>query len=100
MILRFHRMVGEGLGEAFSAEPGAFRRKNVAVGSYRPPSFEEVPDLVDNLCTLLDREFHFRAKQTFEEAMIEAIVKDDLSEFIAYAALGLRDRLKAILKKK
>jgi Fic family protein len=50
MIKRFHRMVGEGLGDAFDAEPGALRRRNVTVGPYRPPSFEEVPALVDRLC--------------------------------------------------
>jgi Fic family protein len=159
LIRRFHRLVGEGLGDAFAAEPGSFRRKNVVVGNYRPPSFEEVPALVDNLCAWLDREFHFRAGQSFEDAMIEAIVAhiyiewihpfgegngrtgrlfefyilmragvpnvashllsnyynetreeyyrrieeatatNDLSAFIAYAALGLRDGLKDIFEK-
>jgi Fic family protein len=159
LIRRFHRLVGEGLGDAFVAEPGSFRRKNVVVGNYRPPSFEEVPALVDNLCAWLDREFHFRAGQSFEDAMIEAIVAhiyiewihpfgdgngrtgrllefyilmragvpnvashllsnyynetredyyrkieeatatDDLSLFIAYAALGLRDGLKDIFER-
>jgi len=158
-IRRFHRMVGEGLGEAFAAEPGSFRRNNVVVGNYRPPSFEEVPSLVDSLCAWLDKEFHFRAKQSFDEAMIEAIVahiyiewihpfsdgngrtgrllefyilmragvpniashllsnfynktreeyyrrieeatvKNELSAFIAYAALGLRDGLKEIFER-
>ena len=37
LIRRFHRLVGEGLGDAFAAEPGSFRRKNVVVGNYRPP---------------------------------------------------------------
>jgi Fic family protein len=158
MIKRFHRMVGEGLGGAFDAEPGAFRRRNAVVGSYRPPSFEEVPALVDRLCSWLDREFHFRSGQSFEDAMVEAIVahiyiewihpfgdgngrsgrllefyilmrsgapniashllsnhynvtreeyyrkieeataSNDLSSFIAYAALGLRDGLKGIFE--
>jgi Fic family protein len=157
-IRRFHRMVGEGLGDAFDAEPGAFRRRNVVVGPYRPPSFEEVPSLVDGLCEWLDREFHFRNGQSFEDAMIEAIVahiyiewihpfgdgngrtgrlleffvlmragvpniashllsnhynetrdeyyreiekateESDLSSFISYAALGLRDGLKEIFE--
>jgi Fic family protein len=81
-IRRFHRMVGVGLGESFAAEPGAFRRKNVVVGDYRPPSFEEVPDLVDRLCEWLDREFHFRSGQSFEEAMVEAIVAHIYLEWI------------------
>lgn len=82
LIRRFHRMVGEGLGETFNAEPGAFRRSNVVVGDYRPPSFEEVPDLVERLCEWLDREFHFRSAQSFEDAMVEAIVAHIYLEWI------------------
>lgn len=158
MIKRFHRMVGAGLGDAFDADPGSFRRKNVIVGNYRPPSFDEVPALVNSLCSWLDREFHFRNGQSFENAMVEAIVahiyiewihpfgdgngrtgrllefyilmrsgvpnivshllsnhynetrdeyyreiekateSNDLSSFIAYAALGLKDGLKGIFE--
>ena len=82
LIRRFHRLVGAGLGDAFAAEPGSFRRKNVTVGNYRPPSFEEVPALVDKLCAWLDGEFHFRAGQSFEDAMIEAIVAHIYIEWI------------------
>jgi Fic family protein len=82
LIRRFHRMVGDGLGDAFAADPGLFRKKNVTVGNYRPPSFEEVPALVESLCEWLDREFHFRTTQSFEEAMVEAIVAHLYIEWI------------------
>jgi Fic family protein len=74
LIRRFHRMVGEGLGEAFDAHPGEFRRTNVIVGGYRPPSFSEVPGLAEKLCAWLDKEFHFKAGQTPKDTIIQAIV--------------------------
>ena len=74
LIRRFNRMVGKNIGEAFGGEPGQFRRRNMVVGAYRPPSFEKVEGLVQNLCDWLIRDFHYKQEQTFDKAVIEAIV--------------------------
>jgi Fic family protein len=74
LIRRFNRMVGENIGEAFGGEPGQFRRRNVVVGAYRPPSFEMVEGLVQNLCDWLIRDFHYKQEQSFDEAVLQAIV--------------------------
>jgi len=74
LIRRFNKMVGENIGEAFNGEPGQLRRRNVVVGAYRPPSFEMVEGLVQKLCDWLIRDFHYKQEQTFDEAVIEAIV--------------------------
>ena len=74
LIKRFHEMVGKGIGEAFGGDPGQFRRQNVYVGPYRPPSFEVAEELVRKLCDWLLKEFHYTHGQNFDEAVIEAIV--------------------------
>ncbi|MDR2631069.1 MAG: Fic family protein [Spirochaetaceae bacterium] len=74
LIKRFHAMVGKDIGEAFNASPGCFRRNNVTVGQYRPPSFERVEGLVKKLCAWLEQQFHYSAGQNFDETVIQAIV--------------------------
>jgi Fic family protein len=74
LIKRFHAMVGKNIGEAFNASPGSFRRSNVVVGQYRPPSFEKVEGLVEKLCDWLMRQFHYASGQDFDETVIQAIV--------------------------
>jgi len=74
LIRRFNEMVGRNIGEAFGGNPGQFRRRNVVVGAYRPPSFEMVEELVKKLCDWLIREFHYEREQHFDEAVLEAIV--------------------------
>jgi Fic family protein len=74
LIKRFHTMVGKDIGEAFNASPGCFRRNNVVVGQYRPPSFEKVSGLVEKLCAWLMEQFHYTAGQNFDETLIQAIV--------------------------
>ncbi|MCL2831982.1 MAG: Fic family protein [Treponema sp.] len=75
LICRFNEMVGKDIGEAFNGNPGKFRRSNVIVGLiYRPPSFEKVEGLINQLCDWLLKEFHYSNEQNFDEAVIEAIV--------------------------
>jgi Fic family protein len=74
LIKRFNKMVGRDIGVAFNGNPGQFRRRNVTVGAYRPPSFEMVEGLVKNLCDWLLKEFHYEHDQDFNDAVIEAIV--------------------------
>jgi Fic family protein len=74
LIRRFNEMVGRDIGEAFGGNPGQFRRRNVVVGAYRPPSFEMVEALVKKLCDWLMLDFHYEREQHFDEAVLEAIV--------------------------
>ena len=74
LIRRFNEMAGRDIGEAFNGEPGQFRRRNVVVGAYRPPSFELVEGLTGELCRWLEREFHYPRDQHFDEALVEAVV--------------------------
>jgi len=74
LIRRFNEMVGKNIGEAFGGNPGQFRRRNVVVGAYRPPSFEMVEGLVKKLCDWLIQDFHYNREQHFDEAVIEAVV--------------------------
>ncbi len=74
LIKRFHFLVGDKLGESFTAIPGQLRRTNVTVGNYRAPNFEEVSPQVDKLCKWLSKQFHFKKGQNFYEIIIEAIV--------------------------
>jgi len=74
LIRRFNEMVGKNIGEAFGGNPGQFRRRNVVVGAYRPPSFEMVEGFVKKLCDWLIQDFHYAREQHFDEAVIEAIV--------------------------
>jgi len=74
LIMRFNEMVGKNIGDNFNGSPGQLRRRNVTVGAYRPPSFEMVEDMVQKLCDWLIKQFHYGHEQTFNEAVIEAIV--------------------------
>ena len=74
LIRNFNEMVGKNVGDNFGGDPGQFRRRNVVVGLYRPPSFEMVETFVQRLCDWLINEFHYKQKQNFDEAVIEAIV--------------------------
>ena len=74
LIQRFNEMVGKDIGKTFNGNPGQFRRRNVVVGAYRPPSFEKVEEFVEKLCDWLVREFHYRQEQNFDEAVLESIV--------------------------
>jgi len=74
LIKRFNEMVGKNIGGNFNGNPGQLRRRNVTVGAYRPPSFEMVEDMVQKLCDWLIKEFHYGHEQTFNEAVVEAVV--------------------------
>ena len=52
-------MISENLGEHISAIPGKFRKSNCIVGTYRPPEYKYVNDLVKKLCDWLKREFNY-----------------------------------------
>jgi Fic family protein len=73
LIQRFHEMVGKGLGESYG-DPGHFRRKNVVVGNYRPPSFSQVEGMVKKFCEWLLARFHYTSGQNFDDTVIQAIV--------------------------
>jgi Fic family protein len=81
LLLRFHEMIGRDLGEPFAAIPGRFARSQRVVGPYRAPAPDDVPALVERLCTWIREEFHF-PQQRFSEAVIEAVVTHVYIEWI------------------
>jgi len=74
LIQNFHKLVGQNLGEHFKAIPGKFRNNNVTVGHYLAPEHKDVHEMINQLCDWLQNEFHFEKEQSFEEAIIQAIV--------------------------
>ncbi len=83
LLLRFHRLVGKGLGEHFSAIPGHFREADAVVGTYRCPDYRDVPALIDKYCEWLREQFKFEdGKQLFSDVIIQAIVAHVYLEWI------------------
>nr|AGS53944.1 FIG00764172: hypothetical protein [uncultured bacterium contig00109] len=75
LMRRFHKMIGENIGETFGGNPGQFRRQNVVVGIvYKPPPFGEIEKYIKKLCDWLLHDFHYTHEQNFDEAVIEAII--------------------------
>ncbi len=74
LVQNFHKLVGKNLGDHFKATPGRFRNNNVTVGNYLAPEHKDVHGLINQLCDWLQNEFHFGKEQSFEEAVIQAIV--------------------------
>lgn len=83
LLLRFHKLVGQNLGEHFAAIPGQLRNSDVIVGRYRCPDYRDVPALLDSLCHWLRQEFKYGQKeQPFTEVVIQAIVTHVYIEWI------------------
>ncbi|MDR3609964.1 MAG: Fic family protein [Ignavibacteriaceae bacterium] len=82
LIKRFNYMVGKNLGEHFGGNPGQFRSRNVFVGTYKAPDYEDVPELINKLCKFLRNEFHYDKGQKFGSAIIEAIITHVYLEWI------------------
>lgn len=83
LIKRLHRDVGKELGDRFDAIPGRFRTDERVVGSYRCPRGGDVDELVNRLCRWLPNEFGFTTnEQTFEQAVVQAIVTHVYLEWI------------------
>lgn len=84
LIKNFHRMIGENLGEHLDAIPGKFRNDNRVVGTYRAPDYKYVPDLIEQLCSWLRKEFHFsdNRRLNFRTSVIQAIITHVYIEWI------------------
>jgi Fic family protein len=83
LICKFHRYVGQELGEHFDAIPGRFRRDARVVGPYKCPRHEDIEGLIEQLCDWLPRQFGFPSgKQTFQDAVLQAIVTHVYLEWI------------------
>ena len=83
LLLRFHKMVGQNLGDHFAAVPGQLRVSDVVVGRYRCPDYRDVPVLLDMLCEWLRQEFkHGQSAQPFSEVVVQAIVTHVYIEWI------------------
>ncbi|TGN02719.1 Fic family protein [Leptospira dzoumogneensis] len=74
LIKELHTKVGKNLGEIFRAIPGQFRKENVVVGKYRPPDYQNVESLLNELCHWMKSYFHFEKGQSFAETVIQSIV--------------------------
>jgi Fic family protein len=82
LIKKFHFMIGKDLGEHFDAIPGRFRDDRRHVGPYLAPEHKYVPELIENLCVWLGKEFHYNNGQNFTTAVIQAIVTHVYIEWI------------------
>lgn len=83
LLLRFHKLVGENLGEHFNAIPGHFRNNDVVVGTYRCPDYRDVLPLIDKYCEWLRSEFKFEdGRQLFSDIIIQSIVAHVYLEWI------------------
>lgn len=83
LLLRFHKMVGQNLGEHFNAIPGRFRNNDVVVGTYRCPDCRDVIALVEKYCNWLRTEFRYEGgKQLFSDIIIQAMVAHVYLEWI------------------
>jgi Fic family protein len=84
LIRSFHKMISKDLGEHIDAIPGRFREDNRTVGTYRPPDYKDVTELVEKLCNWIRKEFHFDQNQNqgFATAVVQAIVTHVYIEWI------------------
>lgn len=74
LLLRVHRMIGEGLGERLGAEPGRFRSGGQAP-PYAAPKADDVPGLVEGVLDWLNREFpRPEPGGDFGQAIVRALV--------------------------
>jgi Fic family protein len=84
LIKKFHRMIGKNLGDHLDAIPGKFRNDNRVVGTYRAPDYKYVPNLIEQLCSWLRKEFHFsdNGRLNFRTSVIQAIITHVYIEWI------------------
>jgi Fic family protein len=83
LLLDFHKMITQNLGEHIDAIPGQWRVDRRSVGPYLAPEHRYVPELMDNLCEWIRREFHYHHNdQDFKTAVIQAIVTHVYIEWI------------------
>lgn len=83
LILRFHRIISQNLGEHIDAIPGKWRADRRQVGPYLAPDHQYVPDLMEAICKWLREEFHYHdGQQDFTSAVIQAIVTHVYIEWI------------------
>lgn len=84
LICSYHKMIGKGLGENFASIPGKIRENNVHVGTYRPPNYEYLPDIMQKFCLWLKEEFGYKQdqEQNFIDNIVESIVAHAYIAFI------------------
>ena len=82
LICSFHKMIAKDLGQYMDAIPGRFRDDNRVVGQYRTPDYKYVPQLMNDMCNWLQKEFHYTDGQIFYISVIEAIVAHVYVEWI------------------
>ena len=81
-IREMHKIIGKDLGKHFDAIPGRFREDNRIVGPYLAPDYKYVPEMMDNLCSWIRKEFHYDDGQGFQTSVIQAIITHVYIEWI------------------
>ncbi|MDD2389151.1 MAG: Fic family protein [Desulfobacterales bacterium] len=82
LIKKFHYMVTKNLGNHSDAIPGKYRCDSRVVGTYLAPAHKHVPELIENLCSWLKKEFHYEKSQHFKTAVVQAIITHVYLEWI------------------
>lgn len=82
LILKLHKLVSNGLESAELEIAGKFRNNNVIVGNYRPPFFDDVPELIERFCEWMIKEFKYSQTQSIKIAIIQSIVAHVYLELI------------------
>jgi Fic family protein len=83
LLCKWNQAIGKELGPLYDGVPGRFRTDRRHVGRYLAPPHENVPELVEQLCDWLHKEFAFdKREQPFEEAIQEAIAAHVYFEWI------------------
>ena len=76
------RIISPDLIKEFHSIPGRFRNDSRVVGPYLTPDYKNVPDLIEQLCRWLRKEFHYTDGQSFSTSVIQAIVTHVYIEWI------------------
>lgn len=82
LILKLHKLVSNGLDSEELEFAGKFRNNNVIVGNYRPPFFDDVPELIEKFCEWMIDEFKYSQTQTINIAIVQSIIAHVYLELI------------------
>lgn len=82
LLRDFHKRLCQDLGNVVKAVPGRWAQAQRVVGTYRPPSHEDVPELVEIFCRWMREEFRYPHKLDLETVLVHAVVAHVYFEWI------------------